>query len=124
MIADSNGVSWTDVGTFVTGVVALVVVAIAAVFAGWQVWEARRLREAQFRPFVILDFSYYKTFAQLTIKNIGATLARDVTFEPDPPWKTSLDNDPDYAGAITPITPWPAPGTSFQSVVSGEMKIS
>jgi hypothetical protein len=76
--------------------VALAVITIAATFAGWQVWEARRLREAQFRPFVILDFSYYEMFAQLTIKNIGATLARDVTFEVDPPWKTALDDDPSY----------------------------
>lgn len=93
---EANSVSWTDIGSFIVGALTLLVLCVAAVIAWRQVGEARRFREAQFRPFVILDFSYHEMFAQLTIKNIGTTLARDVTFEVDPHWKTALDDDPSY----------------------------
>lgn len=93
-------VTWTDIGSFVTAIVTVLVLAAAAIFAGRQVREARRFREAQFRPFVILDFSYFNMFAELTITNIGTTLARDVTFDFDPPLKTALDDDPKYGHVL------------------------
>lgn len=42
--------------TAVAAVASTAILAIAAVFAGFQVREARRLREARFRPFVVVDF--------------------------------------------------------------------
>lgn len=66
-------------------------VAIAALVAAWQAREARRLREEQARPFVIIDFHVWSTIIELRIKNIGATLARDVQFEFRLPVTTTHD---------------------------------
>jgi hypothetical protein len=59
-----------------------------------QVTEARRLREDQARPFVIIDFHPWETIIDMTIKNIGATMATGVTFEFDPPLSSTLDERP------------------------------
>jgi len=70
-------------------------VLVAAALVAWrQVSEARRLREDQARPFVIIDFHPWSTMIELKIKNVGATLARDVKFEFDPPLTTTHDDTP------------------------------
>lgn len=68
------------------------VLAATAFFALRQAHEARRLREAQARPFVIIDLHPWNTFIDLTIKNIGRTMARDVRFSFDPAVTTTLDS--------------------------------
>lgn len=63
---------WLQLGT-------LVVLTAAALFAGWQVWEARNDRRQRQRPFVVVDFETAATiFIELEVSNIGATPARDV----------------------------------------------
>jgi hypothetical protein len=69
------------------------VIVIAAYVAWRQVNEARRLREEQARPFVIIDFHAWSTIIDLTITNIGATLARDVEFYFPVPLETTHDDD-------------------------------
>jgi hypothetical protein len=65
---------------------------LVAAFVAWrQVKEAQRLREEQARPFVIVDFDAWRTIIELTIKNIGTTLARDVKFDFVPPLTTTHD---------------------------------
>jgi hypothetical protein len=69
----------------------LVVLVAAAVFAGRQLSEAKRLREEQTRPFVVLDLeSEEPPFFFLAVKNIGTTMARDVKFEFHPTPKTTV----------------------------------
>lgn len=64
----------------------LLVLTAAAVFGRHQLNEAKDLREAQTRPFVVIDLgSSAHTLFDLVVKNIGPTLARDVRFEFDPP---------------------------------------
>ena len=92
--------SWTDVGTFVVLAAQLLVLVVAAVFAGCQVWEARRLREAQIRPFVVIDFEVWRGFIELKIKNFGSTLARNIKFTFDPPVQTTFDADPNYGRRV------------------------
>lgn len=71
------------------------VVLIVAAFVAWrQVNEARRLREEQARPFVVIDFNAWSTIIELTITNVGNTLARDVKFEFAPPLATTHDDSP------------------------------
>jgi hypothetical protein len=52
-----------------------------------QVREARRLREQQSRPFVVIDFDIERGVVEtyLEVANLGNSLARDVTFEITPP---------------------------------------
>jgi hypothetical protein len=68
------------------------VVLVLAAFVAWrQVKEAQRLRQEQARPFVIIDFHPWRSLIELTIKNVGATLARDVQFAFTPPLATTHD---------------------------------
>jgi hypothetical protein len=68
----------------------LVLISVAAVFGWRQLAHAKDLRDAQTRPFVVIDLgSTRQGFFDLVITNIGSTLARDVIFEFDPPMVTS-----------------------------------
>lgn len=81
---------WMALGTVATATVAL----FAAIFAGWQVWEIRRTREEQARPFVVVDVQPSATwgnFLNLVVENVGTTVAHDVTLEFDPPLRSSQD---------------------------------
>jgi len=73
-----------------TAVVAL----LAAGFAAWQVWEIRRTREEQARPFVVVDIrpsTAASNILNLVIENVGTTVARNVTFEFEPPLQSSQE---------------------------------
>lgn len=79
---------WTALGTVATAAVAV----LAAVFAGWQVWEIRRTREDQARPFVVVDVEPSAAgghLLNLVIENVGTTVAHDVTFEFKPALRSS-----------------------------------
>lgn len=67
----------------------------AAAFAGRQVREARLLREAQFRPFVVIDFDVasHPRFIYLVISNLGPVMARDVSFAFYPELSSSFDDE-------------------------------
>jgi hypothetical protein len=70
----------------------LLVLLVAALVAGFQVREARRLREDQARPFVVVDFQVTRPpEIRLAITNLGKTMARDVRVSFDPPLQSSLD---------------------------------
>jgi hypothetical protein len=87
-------VTWTDeLQTYILAGQFLVVVA-AAVFGWRQLSEAKKLREDQTQPFVVVDLveSGVDKFWDLEIKNIGATMARDVHFEFDPALQSSLEH--------------------------------
>jgi hypothetical protein len=68
--------------------VAAAVALVAAIFAGWQVWELRRTRAEQARPFVVVDLqpsAVGSHVLNLVIENVGTTVAQDITFEFTPP---------------------------------------
>jgi hypothetical protein len=58
--------------------------------------EARRLREAQAQPFVVVDFEadQQTQAVYIVISNVGSTMARDVHMTFDPPLTSSLDSNP------------------------------
>jgi hypothetical protein len=87
-----DGVMWPEVAT-VTIVALQLIVLVAAALVGWnQVREARRLREQQSRPFVVIDFDIERGVeTYLEVANLGNSLARDVTFEITPPLQSSID---------------------------------
>lgn len=83
--------TWSALATTATFLTA----AAAAVFAGFQVREARRTREDQAQPFVVVDFEPSPAWAglmEITIRNIGSTVAKDVRITFDPPL-ASVDLD-------------------------------
>ncbi len=62
------------------------------IFAGVQIRQARRLREEQSRPFVVVDFDASRLpVIDLTIQNVGATMARNVRIEFDPPIERAIE---------------------------------
>jgi len=95
-VVPSPTVSWTDIGTFAVLAAQLLVLVIGGYFAWRQVREARRLREETVRPFVLLDFEPFNAFVELSIKNVGSLLARNVRFTFDPPVETTFDSNPEF----------------------------
>jgi hypothetical protein len=91
-----NPVTWTDEWQVYLVAAQLGVLLIAAVVAGWQVWETRRLRLERNRPFVVVDFDLdeakgYLIFFEVT--NMGTSLARDIRIEINPPLESAIDID-------------------------------
>lgn len=77
--------TWTAVAAWVTVLVYVVI----AVLALRQVKEARRLREEQGRPFVVVDLDV-SWLIQLTISNIGSTIARNVRIDFEPALQSTM----------------------------------
>jgi len=73
----------------------------AALIAWGQVKEAKRMREEQTRPFVVVDFDVMSQFQfiNLTVSNIGRTMAKDVRITFDPPLWSSMDDRPNITKA-------------------------
>ncbi|SRR6266536_1286654 len=74
--------AWATVGIYV----------VLGLFAWRQVHEARKLREEQARPFVIVDFEP-DFLVYLTVENLGRTMARDVSIQFGKPLETTLELD-------------------------------
>jgi hypothetical protein len=71
--------AWATVGIYV----------VLGLFAWRQVYEARKLREEQARPFVIVDFDP-GFLVYLTVENLGRTMARDVRIDFGKPLESTL----------------------------------
>lgn len=83
---------WPEVATVAIVAMQLLVLIAAAIFGWNQVREARRLREQQSRPFVVIDFDIERGVeTYLEVVNLGNSLARNVTFKITPPLKSSID---------------------------------
>lgn len=77
--------------TAISGSVTAVIFFVAALVAVRQLHEARVLREAQVRPFIVIDFHVLPTsFIYLRISNLGTVIARDIRFTFDRPLVNSL----------------------------------
>lgn len=108
----------------------LVVLTIAALYAFAQVREARRLREEQFRPFVVVDVEVDNSrILEIVVRNVGLTMARDVQFKIDPPFITSmsdynLNEFKIFSSGIATLPPGKEYRTLFDSLVQrSQMKL-
>jgi hypothetical protein len=81
--------TWAALAAWLT----LLVLAGSLVFAWRQVHEATRLREAQVRPFVVVDFEVESVLIHLSIENTGRIAARNVRIAFKPEMRSS-HNDP------------------------------
>lgn len=78
--------------TAASGLATALILFGAALVALRQLREARVLREAQVRPFVVIDFHVLPSSAvYLRISNLGTVMARDIRFSFDRPFVTKLD---------------------------------
>jgi hypothetical protein len=88
------GATWAETAQVWLFGAQLVVLVAAALVAWRQVYEARRLREQQTRPFVVADFEVESdTTVHLQIANLGTSLARDVKIVIDPPLESAINTD-------------------------------
>lgn len=106
---DATG--WAAAGSWATVAVYLLVL----LYARQQVNEARRLREAELRPFVVVDFDVFsrRPLIFLTISNLGRTLARNVKLTFSPELSSSLEDEHDTLSSVRLLTegmPTLAPG--------------
>ena len=100
---------------------AAIIVLVAAVIALWQLDEARTARRNRERPFVVVEFDVFRRlpFVYLVVKNYGATLARNVTIDFDPPLASSIDlEEPRVSqlGFIVDGIPSLAPGREIETL--------
>lgn len=74
-------------------ILTVLIAAAAAIFAGRQVSEARKAREAQSQPFVVVSVQQSKVTSRaltLAVENIGTTLGTNVSLTFDPPLRTAM----------------------------------
>ena len=83
-------------GAFAVLAAQLVVLAAAAVLAWRQLRHARRIREDEARPHVVVDLEVDQPTQDIhiVVSNLGRTTARDVRLSFDPELTSSLDADP------------------------------
>lgn len=85
--------AWSAADFAALGSMLTAAIAIAAAIVGYfQVREARRLREEQARPFVVVDIvsaPAWLNILNLEITNISSTVAKDVRMSFDPPLVSS-----------------------------------
>lgn len=101
-----DNATWTAIAAWVT----VGIYFLLGGFAFVQVLQARKLREEQARPFVVVDFELgFLVF--LTVENLGRTLARDVTIRFNRPLDSTLpgphdfDESPIFRGEPIPVLP-------------------
>ena len=107
---------WTDVAQVVILGAQLVLLGVAAFVAWRQVEEARRLREEQSRPFVVMDFDTEGALLFLTVSNIGTSLARDVRFEIEPRLSSAVINTLDEMKMLRDGISTLAPGKTIRTL--------
>jgi hypothetical protein len=73
-------------------VIEAVAVVAAVIYAKRQLKEFRDAREETTRPFVVIDLETARTIATLKVRNIGQTIARNVTFRFTPPIESTFDS--------------------------------
>lgn len=106
-----------DVSALATAIQAALLV-VAAAIALRQVGEARWSREGQSQPYVVISFEVHPDIPSMTriaVKNIGATVARDVAIDFDPPLKSTMDRPGFYH-----VTDWLAIKDGIANLVPGQ----
>ncbi len=111
---------WSAIGTWATALIALITVLVAGRYAKQQVDEARRTREEQAQPNVVLYSEPNPDAPQiheLVVRNFGTTPAYDVAIEVDPPIKTVIGPNHDGPSKISiPSFPILAPNQEWRTI--------
>ena len=105
--------AWAAIAAWVT----LLVLGVTAIFAYLQIRDARRLREEEARPVVVVDFDVDRRphIIDLAFENFGRTTAHNVKVTFDPPLTSKVFNG-DYVHFFSNTFPTLAPGKRVASV--------
>jgi hypothetical protein len=105
---------WSAIASWATVAVAVV----AASVAYRQVREARRLREEQAQPYVVvfLEEAELRRNIDLVIKNLGATAATDISVRLDPTPERALDPAGDWSPLLPESLPVLVPGQEWRTL--------
>jgi hypothetical protein len=103
-----DAATWTALAAWAT----VAIYVFLGIFALVQVLQARKLREEQARPFVVVDFDPARELFFLVIENIGRTVARNVVVRFDKPLTRSFEGsvELDEAPLFREPIPFLAPG--------------
>jgi hypothetical protein len=107
---------WTDEWqVFLVGAQLIVLIA-AAIFAGIQTLQARKLRETQIRPFVVADFEADRGYIfNFLVSNLGSSMARDVRVKLTPPLESAADVPLNKLKMLNDRIPTLPPGKKIQT---------
>lgn len=106
-----HAAQWAALGAWAT----VAVYVVLGVFAYIQIVQAKKLREQQSRPYVIVDFAFRGHLLYLVVKNIGSTPARKVQASFDPPLRTTRPRDLNKASFLASPIPMMAPGREISA---------
>lgn len=116
MFLGFDSATWAALGMWAQ----VLVITISAGFVFWQVREARQLRLEQTRPHVVVSLqTEQRIMVMLVVENLGATTAKDVAIEFEPPPKL-LDGE--LAVQKHPIPTLP-PGMQLRSHLGQGFKL-
>ncbi len=76
-----NANEWSAIGVWATGLATVGLL----FYAARQLTEARRLRDDQTRPFLVVDFSFRSILVSIRVSNTGTTAAKDARVVLDAP---------------------------------------
>lgn len=112
MLGAQSPEGWAAIAAWVTAIG----IGIGLGIALGQVREARRLREARIRPFVVVDLEAEYTLIHLTVENLGLLPARDVKLRVVPPLKATRDDPwpPEASTLMTRGIPTLPPGKKYR----------
>jgi hypothetical protein len=105
---------WSAIASWATVAVAVV----AASVAYRQVREARRLREEQAQPYVVvyLEEGELRRNIDLVIKNLGATAATDISVRLEPTPERAVDPAGDWSPLLPDSLPVLVPGQEWRTL--------
>jgi hypothetical protein len=104
--------TWAAIGSVGAAIVYLVLGGIALS----QLSEARKARQDQIRPYVIVDFTFRQWLIYISIRNVGKSPAYNVRVTFDKPLESTIEsraNINDFAAIAKPI-PMLAPGRDIR----------
>jgi len=76
----------------IAGVAEATAVVIAVLYAKGQLVELRKSREETTRPFVVVDFDISQTMIFLKVRNMGQSIAKNVTFRFSPSLESTWED--------------------------------
>lgn len=90
-----ESLAWPQIWGTVAALATSAILLGSAIAAFLTYRNARNLREAQTRPWVVLDFDtpVDPILVDLSVRNIGPTVARNVSFSFDPQLESTFDSD-------------------------------